>query len=114
MDIYTAQIRYSGADRLDVTVKGQDPFGKFFAPTWDMVRGTKNGTLSEGGYRSMYYGILLGLPPAIWSGFQGLSKPEGTITLMCYCPAGAFCHRVILAEVMENRKLGEYKGERKL
>lgn len=34
----TAQYRYSGNDRLDITVKGNDPIGKIFAPTWEMVR----------------------------------------------------------------------------
>ena len=41
--LYTAQYRYPGMDRLDITVKGQDRFGKFFAPTWNMVSGFKKG-----------------------------------------------------------------------
>jgi len=36
LTVYTAQYRYSGLDRLDITVKGQDPFGRVFAlhGTW--------------------------------------------------------------------------------
>ena len=35
--VYTAQYRYSGLHRLDITVKGKDQVGRVFAPSWDMV-----------------------------------------------------------------------------
>jgi len=114
MDIYTAQLRYSGPDRLDITVKGQDPFGKYFAPTWPMVRGLKNKTLSEEDYTKRYHELLMAVGPAIWSALAIRLKTAGSITLVCYCSSGAFCHRLILADVMEKMGLGEYKGERKL
>jgi len=38
MQLWTAQYRYPGPHRLDITVKGRDPIGKMFAPTWDMVK----------------------------------------------------------------------------
>ena len=43
MQIHTSTIRYAGQDRLDVTVKSGD---QTFAPTWEMVMGYKNGTIS--------------------------------------------------------------------
>lgn len=46
MDIWTAQYQYPGPHRLDITVKGQDPIGRLFAPTWDMVN-TKDAILIE-------------------------------------------------------------------
>ena len=48
LKFYTAQYRYKGEDRMDITVKGQDPIGKMFAPTWAMVMGLKDGKLSCG------------------------------------------------------------------
>ena len=35
--VSTAHYRYSGPDRLDITVKGRSEDGKIFAPTWKMV-----------------------------------------------------------------------------
>jgi hypothetical protein len=41
--LYTARYRYSGNDRLDITVKGKDPIGRIFAPSRKMVMGSKEG-----------------------------------------------------------------------
>jgi len=112
MDIYTAQYRYSGADRFDVTVKGQDPLGKIFAPTWDMVMGVKNGTMSHEEYTRRYVAILS--RSLTFNAVESLqSKFPASVTLVCFCPKGAFCHRVMLARVLETFKgFGPYKGER--
>jgi hypothetical protein len=113
MDIYTAQYRYSGADRFDVTVKGQDPLGKFFAPTWDMVMGVKNGTMTEAQYSALYAQRVI---PAILNTSliqKVVERFPQSITLVCFCPKGAFCHRYMLAAALAAvPHFGSYKGDR--
>lgn len=112
LKVYTAQYRYPGKDRLDITVKGQDAFGKIFAPSWRMVRDFKNGTMSEYEYERDYHAMMLGqfkLHRQIW--IQLLAMDE--VTLVCFCGPGEFCHRLLLAQYLE--KLGAvHMGERGL
>jgi hypothetical protein len=54
LKLYTAKYRCSGSDRLDIIVKGKDPTGKFFAPTWKMVMGSKEGKISWNEYQQTY------------------------------------------------------------
>jgi len=106
--IYTATYRYSGADRLDITVKGQHAFGQIFAPNWDMVMGVKQGRITNAQYTERYMNILNNVPQAY---YDELAKyPE--ITLVCFCPKGAFCHRVLLASHLATKGGFEYHGER--
>jgi len=112
MDIYTSQYRYSGGDRFDITVKAQNPIGKHFAPTWEMVSSFKKGTISQELYTDAYIGILsksLATSNQIWQQVQNTYTDR--ITLVCFCPAGAFCHRVILAGALQGMGWGDYKGE---
>jgi len=90
--IYTAHYRYGGDDRIDITVKGNDPDWAPFKPTWEMVMGVKKGTVSESDYINMYLDIVNKVPVATWD--KLLSMEE--ITLVCFCPQDAFCHRNIL------------------
>ena len=109
MDIYTSTYRYNGIDRLDITVKGNDHVGRIFAPTWDMVMGIKNGTMSEEEYTLRYMEIVA---TAIVD-YNDIFFPlliRKRITAVCFCPAGAFCHRVLWARALVT--LGhDYKGE---
>ncbi len=97
--VYTAQYNYSGDDRLDITVKGKDPIGKVFAPTWKMVMGYKEGTLSWHQYKRLYHHHMQ-------QSFQGyrdvwktvLNREE--VTLVCFCKAGSHCHRYLLANYL--------------
>lgn len=97
--VYTAQYRYSGPDRTDITVKGNDPDGRVFAPTWSMVMGVKQGKLSEEDYVKLYLDILQNIIP-IDSIDWLLSVP--TRTFVCFCPQNAFCHRNILVNYLIN------------
>lgn len=97
--IYTAHYRYGGPDRTDITVKGQDPMGRYFAPTWEMVQGVKNGTMTEQQYIDLYMptelnaNTVLGkVPVNAWNWL--LSEP--TRTFVCFCNKDQFCHRNIL------------------
>jgi len=90
--IYTSNYRYDGPNRIDITVKGSHPEWRVFAPTWDMVKGTKNGTLSEEEYVRLYLNIIDKVPAMSW---DKLLKYE-SIVLVCFCPQYNFCHRNIL------------------
>jgi len=114
MDIYTAQYGYTGDDRLDITVKGNDTFGANFAPTWEMVNGFKNHTMSEDEYTWRYRALMNQHWNESNSPFMELAKGivfPGGVTVVCFCKPGAFCHRILFVESME--KLGMiYRGER--
>lgn len=113
MDIYTAQYNYTGPDRLDITVKGNDPIGRIFAPTWDMVNELKSGEIDEAGYEWRFSSLMNSRYDSQGAYMVNLAKANGTKTLVCFCPPGAFCHRIIVAEGLE--RLGAvYKGERNI
>ena len=102
--LYTAHYRYPGKDRTDITVKGQHPMGRYFAPTWSMVMGVKTNNMTEAEYVKLYCDMLANVVPvAAWDWF--LSEP--TRTLVCFCAKDAFCHRNILLnyvlQVMQGR-----------
>lgn len=106
VEIYTAQIRYSGSDRLDTTVKSGD---KTFAPTWDMVMGHKNGTISDEEYIKRYVVLMresLKNNRSRWLEVMNMER----VVLCCYCRKDKFCHRVLLAKMLEKNG-AIYKGE---
>jgi uncharacterized protein YeaO (DUF488 family) len=100
LQIYTSHHRYQGADRLDITVKTGDPA---FAPTWDLVMGSKNGHISEEKYKERYYQLMRQSYTQNRFRWNELLSQD-RVTLVCFCPSGQFCHRLILAEILE--KLG--------
>ena len=106
LTIKTSTYRYPGPDRLDITVKGQDPIGKAFAPTWDMVMGIKKNTMSQEEYVNRYAKILANIPPRILHDI--LSRES--VTLVCFCKPGTFCHRYLAAMFLASIG-GVYKGE---
>lgn len=110
MKLYTAQYRYKGYDRLDITVKGKDPIGKVFAPSWKMVMGSKEGRITWSEYRELYRELMresFQQHKKIWD--EILNREE--VTLVCFCKPEDNCHRYLVAEYFS--KLGaEYLGER--
>jgi ribA/ribD-fused uncharacterized protein len=110
LEIYTAQYRYSGDDRLDITVKGQHPLGRIFAPTWNIVLASKNGSITQPDYVSEYYSMMLksyNMYPHVWHYILSLD----TVTFVCFCRPGEFCHRVLLTDYF--KQMGAtYMGER--
>lgn len=104
--IRTAHYRYSGPDRLDITVKGEHPFGKFLAPNWDMVMAVKkHGKEAHPFYLKEYWKILDNVPNWVW---EALLKEEA-VTFVCFCRQEEFCHRNILIEYMRDyRKFPVY------
>lgn len=116
--LYTSHYRYSGPDRTDITVKGQDEMGRYFAPTWDMVMGHKRGTVTDQQYVDLYVPNELNaqtvvgrVPVKAWDWLLS----EETRTFVCFCNEPDFCHRNILVnyilQVMGDRI--QYCGWRK-
>ncbi len=103
--MHTAQYRYSGPDRLDITVKGQHPLGRHFAPRWEMVQATKkHGAAAYQYYITEYNKILAGVPTGIW---QQLFRAD-RVVFVCFCPQEAFCHRNLLVEYIRDRVHSAY------
>lgn len=106
LKVYTSQIRYRGSDRLDTTVKTGDIT---YAPTWDMVWGHKQNTLSDEEYKKKYVAMMKESYNKNNATWQELLSRE-RVTLLCYCRKGKFCHRLILAKILV--MLGaSYEGE---
>lgn len=108
LNIYTAQYRYPGPHRLDITIKENDPIGKIFAPTWDMVMGHKK-TGNDQEYINKYHKMILDSltynKPA-WDELLGREY----VVLVCFCTVGNFCHRHLLADYLSQlggKKCGE-------
>lgn len=108
LKFWTAQYRYPGPYRLDITVKGQDPFGKAFAPTWQMLDTYKKNPNREQAktiYIQQYHEIIKNN----FKQLQELLNME-QVVLVCFCPYGEFCHRHLLTYYLT--QLGAvYTGE---
>ncbi len=106
MDIYTSRVGVDDKDALDITVKSGD---KVFAPTWDMVMGYKNGKIDEDEYRESYVSMMR--DSYIENTYRWLELLDrNRVVLQCYCSIGSFCHRYILAELLEECG-GNYIGK---
>jgi hypothetical protein len=111
MELYTVQMAKGRGDPdlLDITVKGQHPVGKHFAPTWKMVMDIKEGRIPQATYDYLYKAMMLlseynNRP--IWQDILTRRR----VVLACYCPDTKVCHRTLLAGYL--LKLGAtYKGE---
>lgn len=96
MKVWTSTINYSGPCRYDVTRKTGDTT---FAPTWEMITQYKHGFLTDDEYTQLYYRQLkinLAKDPAAWDRLLGRDE----VVLVCYCPAGQFCHRHLLKDLL--------------
>lgn len=109
LTIHTAQYRYNGPDRIDITIKGATAPWSCFAPTWDMVMEYKK-TGDKEVYIAQYNAIIQKVMVGRYKSVQALLNQDRTITLVCFCRPGEFCHRVLLAKHLES--LGAvYAGE---
>ena len=118
MDIYTAQYRYSGKDRLDITVKANSYPGSVLAPTWDMVRGLQAGTINQWDYTIKYYSLIAHrfytAEATTRHAFNAFLTNYDPLTLVCFCKIGDFCHRVLAARMLQEMGFGQYVGERQI
>ncbi len=106
MHVYTSHYSYKGPHRLDITVKTGN---KAFAPTWEMVMKSKKGIMSQEEYTKRYVEKMRKSYLENREEWGRLLK-RNKVVLVCFCSADAFCHRIILAKMLE--KLGaDYMGE---
>ncbi len=116
MAIYTARIGYSGTDGLDVTRRGNSPFG----PSWALLQAhltlRREGRETEESwqqYTASYTYEMLRLRaeiPHVWESLE--QRVRVGATLLCYCGRSAHCHRRLLAEMLAQSTGVLYEGER--
>ena len=96
-----AQMR-PGVKGVDVTVKSSKGFARSFAPTWKMVMGYKNGTLTEAQYTEQYMKILGAVSVEAWRWLYAQAV-NGEVVLLCYCRDGEwttiFCHTHLIMQL---------------
>lgn len=113
MILYTYQLAHwrrlqdRGVQLIDTTVKtGYTQV----APTWEMVMGHKQGSVSDASYTEQYSRIL-----EYWwfrdpLFFENLLELPA-VAFGCYCKAGVFCHRHLLVTFIQRVNSAEYRGE---
>lgn len=106
--IYTSSLKYNGEDRMDITIGNNT--NPAFSPTWELVMLHKKKKITNEEYTN-HYNKLMGVSynhhRKEWNNVLSMD----TVTFVCYCGKGNFCHRVLLAKLFE--KLGGiYMGER--
>lgn len=97
LKVYTSTIQYLGPNRLDISVKSGY---KAFAPTWGMVHGLKNGGLKKDTYAEQYRQLMHQSHVQNTDAWVDLLTRD-EVVLCCYCSPGKFCHRRILAGILE-------------
>jgi len=119
--IYTSTMNYRGFDRHDITVKSASPIDRCFAPTWDIVMGIKNNTITWDEYVAEYYRIL---NDRMKYNLRHMRRSVNEIcnrayienvTLVCFCKDPAKCHRSLLAHWLVTKCTDyslTYAGER--
>jgi uncharacterized protein YeaO (DUF488 family) len=74
-----------------------------------MVVKFRKKNISESEYKEQYFVLMRASHKKYRSKWNALLQQD-RVTLVCYCEPGRFCHRLLLAGILE--KLGaEYKGE---
>ena len=97
-----AQIR-PGVKGVDVTVKSAKGYARSFAPSWRMVMGYKNGTLTEAQYTEQYMKILDAVSVEAWRWLYAQAV-DGEVVLLCYCRdvdaqgRQVFCHTRLIVQ----------------
>lgn len=107
MRIWTLQLakwrlaKSKGFYAVDITVKSGR---KELAPDWDFLMAYKNSTkdaTAEADYTVKYLYKLERLLDSDAEALVSLLRHEDLV-LMCYCPAGKFCHRHLLAKKLQD------------
>lgn len=118
MELYTVQlakwrlVKAKGIPLVDITLRSGN---RCFAPTPKLLGDYKAGRITAEEYRSEYYRLMrtsYRVNAAQWD--KLLRQPK--VAIACYCKAGAFCHRLLLKEMIEKACAAEgipfsYKGE---
>ena len=105
MKLYTIQLaqwnvaKALGIPLVNTTVKSGL---QFLAPIWTMVLDHKDGIISDEEYTILYYTKMarsLENNPEEWGWLLGMEE----VAIACYCRHGAFCHRMLLVEIIKRQ-----------
>jgi len=106
LKIYTIQVSVARSLKLtkdprylDITVKSGD---EAFAPTWKMVMGSREGSISQEEYTRQYYDLMRQSYRQNRERWDEVLAADEVI-LACYCRAGSFCHRYLLKDMLMKR-----------
>jgi len=88
---------------IDITVKSAVPPWNIFAPTWEMVSNFKSKKVDEVFFTDSYYFLMRSRYKKDKAVFRKIIDKAfyGNVALACYCPAGSFCHRYLLVEILQ-------------
>lgn len=108
LELHTTQIVKLGnidtsdKDVINVTVKSGIVT---FAPSWSMVIGYKSGEISKEEYTDKYITMMETSYAFERHAWDHYFPDEGKLILVCYCRSGDFCHRHLLANFIQMKKL---------
>jgi hypothetical protein len=113
--VHTAQYRYGGPDRVDITRGGRDgTYRDLFAPTWPLLNwGRKQMKLADTverkewvwlAYRARYEEQMRESYKRRKRAWQAFLAERARAVLVCFCANPDQCHRRALAELLA--KLG--------
>ena len=129
--IYTANIIFSGADRLDITANGVDTARNKGLPAPGACLAPSGGLLSWALQQIYVYGDTEETRRCLWpeysrryleevrdtyrkdkKPFEALLR-RSSLVLVCYCKDAAYCHRRLAADILVKLSEGhaQYEGE---
>lgn len=117
LKVATSRINYfAQADEmvLNTTIGSGTGLGAVFAPTWDLVKNSKDGKITWEQYTEGYTRLMRMRYLDNRDAFEQILASQQTIVLCCYCnePEKTYkehhCHRFLLADIF--RKLAESRG----
>jgi hypothetical protein len=96
--LYTAQFGYKGPDRVDITYKANT----ILSPEKALVHAYKYQGMTDEDYTGAYMTLLFNRKQWWPDMFQiaATHYTERDVTIVCFCPKGAFCHRHLAAQFM--------------
>lgn len=104
MELFTIQMgrwrlaRDHKVEFIDTTVKSGN---SVFSPTWDMVLGHKDGSVSDEEYTKRYRERMIESWKNNRAEWESYLRREHPIAIACYCKPGVFCHRLLLKDIFE-------------
>jgi len=106
LKVYRHNIHLRNLYTMDVTIKSGV---SWLAPTWELVMGYKNGSITKEEYIRRYVEILDKSVENFPDKWARLLQKE-IVILTCYCPNHAeFCHTEVLGKYLE-RFGAKYEG----
>ena len=82
---------------VNVTRGSATGLALYLAPPWSIIMGLKRGDLTEADYTLVYMAQLDRVPTQVWKALADQAT-NGVVTIVCYCPDGAFCHTYLIID----------------